>query len=43
VAQIRERRGFAEDAIQSRSVEATTSVRIAEAAMIGTRQLALPL
>jgi len=43
VAQIRERRGFAADPMQSRSVEATTSVRIAEPAMIGTRQLALPL
>ena len=42
LAQIRQRYGFAEDAMQSRRVEAAASVRIAEPVMIGTGQLALP-
>jgi DNA repair photolyase len=43
LAKIRERHGFAEDAMQSRSVTAARSVRIAWPGMARTGQLALPL
>src|SRR5215213_9739150 len=43
LARIREQRGFVEDAMHSRRVEAATSRRIAEPVMVGTGQLSLPL
>ena len=43
VASIRERRAFAEDAMQSRKVAAVTSMRIPEPSMVRSAQLALPL
>ena len=43
LARIRERYGFAEDAMQRRRVEAAKSMRIAAPESVGPGQLALPL
>ena len=43
LARIRERVGFAEDAMQSRRVGATASMPIAQPVMVRPGQLALPL
>jgi hypothetical protein len=43
LARIRQRQGFAEDAMQNRRAAAAISLRILEPVMAGTGQLSLPL